>query len=212
MMKVITIRQYILTAYWCFMWLAFEEKTWVLCGTSSFFYSSHAVSQVWQDSLTCSILLLGSRKESSLSRRHWLIGVKVDPLGAGNLHHSSMQAGVGNQPDHALRYQWRSGDKRGPSVMTLWSSWIAAWVREDHGGATYSYVSIISTITCMQTAIIYNVAASTSCKHPCIQFSCCRCWWVGDCPFTPPSASSRSNKDSLTLGSQTCSSCFWSRP
>lgn len=42
---------------------------------------------------------------SGSSRRHWLIRVKVDPLGAGDLHHSSMQAGVGDQPDHALGYQ-----------------------------------------------------------------------------------------------------------
>lgn len=85
------------------MRLAFEKEPRLLCRTAPFYYSSHAVSQVWQQELlACSILVLGSRKGSSLSRRHGLIGVKVDPLGAGDLHHGPIQAGVLDQPDHTL--------------------------------------------------------------------------------------------------------------
>lgn len=85
------------------MWLAFEKKTRVLCRTSPFYYSSRVVIRDWQqDFLMCCVLLLSSRKKSIFSRRHWLIGVKVDPLGAGNLHHGPVQAGVLDQPDHTL--------------------------------------------------------------------------------------------------------------
>lgn len=41
------------------------------------------------------------------SGRHGLIGVEMDSLGAGDLHHRSVQTGVRDQPHHALCYQRR---------------------------------------------------------------------------------------------------------
>lgn len=108
--KGTAIRQYsILTAYWSIIRRAFEKEPRLLCRTAPFYYSSHAVSQVWQQELlACSILVLGSGKGSGSSRRHGLIGVKVDPLGAGDLHHGPIQAAVCDQPDHTLCDQRRS--------------------------------------------------------------------------------------------------------
>lgn len=83
--------------------------------------------------LSCEPSLPRPGGNSALSRRDWLIGVEVDPLGAGDLHHSSMQAGVGDQLDHALRYLWGSEDKQSGSVLTLWS----------HRDATQNYVSLL---------------------------------------------------------------------
>lgn len=86
----------------------------------------------------CFILLLGSRRESAVSRRHGLVGVKVDALGAGDLHHGSMKAGVLNQSDHALGYQGGSVYKHNRCHAQPKGH------LHQHLNATYSYVSIIT--------------------------------------------------------------------